>query len=79
MLVQTMLQCKPMEFIWNKSIPGGQCTETSILLASSLSNAALSITADFILAAIPIPMLWNVQMNWRVKSAVMGILSLGFL
>ncbi|EJT75680.1 hypothetical protein GGTG_05612 [Gaeumannomyces tritici R3-111a-1] len=31
------------------------------------------------LAVIPIPMLWNVQMNWRVKSAVMGILSLGFL
>ncbi|KAL8404697.1 hypothetical protein RB594_009528 [Gaeumannomyces avenae] len=77
-VLQTMLQCKPMEFVWNKSIPG-QCMETSFLLASSLSYAALSIVADFILAVVPIPMLWNVQMNWRVKSAVMGILSLGFL
>lgn len=68
-----------MAFIWDKSIPGGTCMNASYLVTSSLVNAGFSITADFILAVLPIPMLWNVQMNWRVKSAVMGILSLGFL
>ncbi|KLU85431.1 hypothetical protein MAPG_04457 [Magnaporthiopsis poae ATCC 64411] len=76
--LQLMLQCRPMEFIWNKALPGGgQCIPGDIIVAAAYAGFAIGIGTDFIFAVLPIPMLWNVQLNWRVKLAIMGILSLG--
>lgn len=69
-----------MEFIWNKALPGGgQCIPGDIVVAVAYTGFAIGIGTDFIFALLPIPMLWNVQLNWRVKLAIMGILSLGLL
>ncbi|TLS31286.1 hypothetical protein PpBr36_02330 [Pyricularia pennisetigena] len=75
---QTLLQCRPMAYVWDKSIPGGTCVSTEYLVYSSYVSSALSCTSDFMLASLPIFMLRNVQMNRRVKVAVIGILSLGY-
>ncbi|TLD07935.1 hypothetical protein PspLS_12180 [Pyricularia sp. CBS 133598] len=75
---QTLLQCRPMAFVWDKSIPGGECVSTEYLVYSSYVSSSLSCTSDFMLASLPIFMLRNVQMNLRVKLAVITILSLGF-
>ncbi|KAG7129156.1 hypothetical protein HYQ45_011577 [Verticillium longisporum] len=40
-------------------------------------NSSVSVVTDFVFAVLPVPILWNVQLNWKVKSAVAGILSLG--
>ncbi len=40
-------------------------------------NSSVAILTDVVFALLPVPILWNVQMNWRVKSAVAAILSLG--
>lgn len=42
-------------------------------------NSILSASTDLIFALLPIPMLINVQLNWKAKSAIIGILSLGIL
>jgi hypothetical protein len=42
-----------------------------------LTNPGFSIFADLAMALLPIPMLWKVQMNRRVKVAVVVVLSLG--
>ncbi|KAL8420910.1 hypothetical protein RB596_001900 [Gaeumannomyces avenae] len=77
--LQTLLQCQPMEFIWNKDLPGGgYCMSGSALVAGALINSSFTVVSDFTLAVLPIPMLWNVQMNWRVKASIIAILSLGF-
>lgn len=39
----------------------------------------VSVFTDLLFALLPIPMLWTVQLNWKVKSAVIGVLSLGVL
>ncbi|KAH8846661.1 hypothetical protein MCOR27_000405 [Pyricularia oryzae] len=75
---QTLFQCRPMAFVWDKSIPGGECVSTEYLVYSSYVSSSLSCASDFALASLPILMLRNVQMNSRVKLAVIGILSLGF-
>ncbi|KAI6350230.1 hypothetical protein MCOR25_010571 [Pyricularia grisea] len=75
---QTLLQCRPMAYVWDKSIPGGECVSTEYLVYSSYVSSSLSCSSDFALASLPIFMLRNVQMNLRVKLAVIGILSLGF-
>ncbi|KAL8341817.1 hypothetical protein RB598_003651 [Gaeumannomyces tritici] len=76
--LQIMLQCRPMEFIWNKALPGGgQCIPGDVMVSVAYIGFSVGIATDFIFAVLPIPMLWNVQLNWRVKLAIMGILSLG--
>ncbi|EJT77318.1 hypothetical protein GGTG_07230 [Gaeumannomyces tritici R3-111a-1] len=77
-IAQALTQCTPMAFTWDKSIVGGQCVSQTYLVISSYVSSSLSCTIDFALAALPIPMLWNVQLPRRVKFAVIGILSLGF-
>ena len=42
-------------------------------------QSAVSVLTDLVFALLPIPILWTVQLNWRVKSIVAGILSLGIL
>ncbi|KAM3081752.1 hypothetical protein ACMFMG_005198 [Clarireedia jacksonii] len=37
----------------------------------------VSVLTDLIFALLPIPMIWGVQLKWRVKIGVYGILSLG--
>jgi hypothetical protein len=41
--------------------------------------AVVSILSDWIFAVLPIFLLWNVQLDWRVKLSVMGMLGLGIL
>ncbi|KAL8326611.1 hypothetical protein RB601_008936 [Gaeumannomyces tritici] len=61
-IAQALTQCTPMAFTWDKSIVGGQCVSQTYLVISSYVSSSLSCTIDFILAALPIPMLWNVQL-----------------
>ena len=37
------------------------------------------MATDLLFALLPIPMLWNVQLNKKTKAAIAGILSLGIL
>ncbi|KAL8404637.1 hypothetical protein RB594_009480 [Gaeumannomyces avenae] len=76
--LQIMLHCRPLEFVWNKALPGGgQCTSGDAIVTGAYIGFVAGIATDFIFAVLPIPMLWNVQLNRRVKVAIMGILSLG--
>ncbi|KAJ0336147.1 hypothetical protein COL922a_008310 [Colletotrichum nupharicola] len=40
--------------------------------------AALNIFTDVVLATLPIPLIWNLQMKRKVRLYVIGILSLGY-
>ncbi|KAK6206202.1 integral membrane protein [Colletotrichum tabaci] len=40
---------------------------------------ALNIFTDVVLATLPIPVVWNLQMKLKVRLCVIGILSLGYL
>ncbi|OAL07692.1 hypothetical protein IQ06DRAFT_342404 [Phaeosphaeriaceae sp. SRC1lsM3a] len=72
-----VLQCTDLRVQWDQTVKG-TCWTTRTLKALSYSNQALNILTDILFSvAIPIPMLWNVQMNRRQKSSIIGILSLG--
>jgi hypothetical protein len=55
----------------------GTCQDRNIQTALSYAVAVVSISTDWIFAALPIFLLWNVQLDWRVKGSVMGMLGLG--
>ncbi|KAF2176653.1 hypothetical protein K469DRAFT_606539 [Zopfia rhizophila CBS 207.26] len=72
-----LTQCKPIAFNWDKTIPGGNCLDQKYLTGISFSMSAVNITTDWACALLPIPLLWNVQMNRRKKISVGIILSMG--
>jgi hypothetical protein len=43
----------------------------------ALSNSIINITTDFLLALLPVPFIWRLQIEIRSKILVVGILSLG--
>lgn len=69
-------QCLPVQKNWFTSMDGA-CQPRSIQTALSFLVAAVSISTDWIFAVLPIFLLWNVQIDKRVKLSVVGLLSLG--
>ncbi|KAI8163910.1 hypothetical protein K4K49_001664 [Colletotrichum sp. SAR 10_70] len=69
--------CRPLAYAWDTSIEGGECIPPANLKFAAFFNSGVSVFTDLLFALLPIPMLWTVQLNWKVKSAVIGVLSLG--
>jgi hypothetical protein len=57
----------------------GECHDRSIQTTLSYAVAVVSISTDWIFAILPMFLLWNIQLDWRVKGSVMGMLGLGVL
>ena len=57
----------------------GECKGRNIQTVLSYAVAVVSISTDWIFATLPIFLLWDVQLDWRVKSSVMAMLGLGIL
>lgn len=57
----------------------GQCQPRTIQTTLSYAVAVVSIATDWIFATLPIFLLWDVQLDWRVKGSVMAMLGLGIL
>ncbi|AEO60764.1 hypothetical protein MYCTH_2310333 [Thermothelomyces thermophilus ATCC 42464] len=71
-----LFQCRPLALTWDSSVEG-TCIPPSQLKFAAFFNSSVAALTDVVFALLPIPLLWNVQMNWKVKSAVTAILSLG--
>ncbi|KAL1592716.1 hypothetical protein SLS60_011132 [Paraconiothyrium brasiliense] len=69
-------QCKPVQKNWYTNLPG-ECNPREIQTALSFAVAAVSITTDWTFAILPVCLLWNVQMDPRVKLSVVLMLGLG--
>jgi hypothetical protein len=76
--VTVFFQCKPLAYTWGGTATG-TCIPPAHLKFAAFFNSSVSVLTDVVFALLPIPMLWNVQMNWRIKTAVGAILSLGIL
>lgn len=78
-LVTVFFQCTPLEFIWDHSITGGRCIQARDLKFAAFFNSSVSLLTDLIFALLPVPILWSIQLNWKVKLAVSAVLALGIL
>ncbi|RAR04067.1 cation-transporting atpase 4 [Stemphylium lycopersici] len=69
-------QCMPVQKNWYVAMEG-ECQPRTIQTTLSYAVAVVSITTDWIFATLPIFLLWDVQLDWRVKGSVMAMLGLG--
>ncbi|KAI1487872.1 hypothetical protein F5X96DRAFT_686403 [Biscogniauxia mediterranea] len=75
-LLQTFVMCKPVQYVWDKSIPGGHCHgESSSYLASGITNLVI----DAFIVGLPMPMFFGLQMSLPKKLSIVGMFSLGAL
>lgn len=71
-----LLQCTPIAFTWDSTVPGGKCMDQK---AFFIGSAALNIASDFAVLLLPIPMVWSLKINIRKKIALISLFSLGGL
>lgn len=71
------LNCKPLAANWDPYIPGATCLGPAVSVLVGYIYSALNITIDWIIATLPIFLLWQVRLEWKQKLTVIGVLSLG--
>ncbi|KAK8056602.1 hypothetical protein PG993_001829, partial [Apiospora rasikravindrae] len=75
------IQCIPVQHFWERlSDPdGGQCLSQDIITGTTYAAAGINCLADWILGLLPIALVWNLELNWRTKASIAGILALGII
>ncbi|KAK7705672.1 hypothetical protein SLS57_009981 [Botryosphaeria dothidea] len=76
-IIFLIAQCRPIRANWDAHLTASHCLPPTHLVTMAKTWSAFSVVCDWTVALLPIPLLWNVRMRWRVKGAVMGILGLG--
>ncbi|KAA8648461.1 uncharacterized protein ATNIH1004_004346 [Aspergillus tanneri] len=67
------LQCRPLRAYWDKSIEG-HCFDSNEFF---IVNQVFNVIMDFVILALPVPMIWNLQRAWQDKLALNGVFALG--
>ncbi|KAK0620602.1 hypothetical protein B0T14DRAFT_430419 [Immersiella caudata] len=73
-LVSDFVGCTPLAKTWDPSIPG-TCLP---MLALALGSSVMHIITDFIIFALPIPILVKLKMSFKRKICLVFVFSIGF-
>ena len=74
--VTSLAACEPFAFNWDKEILNGTCIQTSKFYTA---QTILGVIFDVMIVALPMPMLWGLQMKLQRKIALSGIFGVGIL
>lgn len=74
-----LLDCRPISYFWDFADPAksGTCMSERTLVEIAYIYSCFTIVCDLTLGILPSFLVWKLQMNYRTKLAVGGILSMG--
>ncbi|KAF2147590.1 uncharacterized protein K452DRAFT_217710, partial [Aplosporella prunicola CBS 121167] len=73
----TLLQCMPISYFWTKAVGGsGKCLDAEIIMALTYLYGGTSALSNFTFGMLPILLVWNLNMERRLKIALVPILSM---
>ena len=75
-LLSLIFLCRPVAYLWDKSIKGGRCLD---ITATYLSVSVINLGLDLVVIALPMPTLWTLQMPLSRKVAISVIFALGLV
>ncbi len=76
----TLFQCSPPSHFWEQVFQKpGSCGNQDVVPATGIALSVVNAVCDFVLALLPITMIWDVQLNMRTKLTVAALLSMGVL
>ncbi|KAI1127770.1 hypothetical protein F5Y10DRAFT_188569 [Nemania abortiva] len=71
------LYCKPLSGFWDVT-SGAKCYSLTLFIRFALANTALSIFTDILLASLPIPIIWQLQLKTKIRVYLIIMLALGW-
>lgn len=71
----SMFQCVPVNYNWDRTIPGHCLNFYLFTIVSSVMN----ILADVLILVMPLPAIWHMNVNRNNKIALSGVFLLGSL
>jgi hypothetical protein len=75
-VLEAFLVCKPVQFIWDKTIEGGSCKGENIAyLVSGITNLIL----DVIIVTMPMPLLLGLHMSMAKRLSIAAMFGLGIV
>ena len=74
-ILATIVQCMPLERIWAHAVPGTCINLTAFWYA----NASANIIGDFLILALPMPVIRRLQLPQRQRLGLMIVFALGGL
>ena len=63
----TIFQCRPVSYVWDKSVPGGTCVD---FVAFERYSAIPNVITGFIMLVMPIPLIWRLNVSNAAKVAL---------
>ncbi|GKZ27759.1 hypothetical protein AbraIFM66951_006602 [Aspergillus brasiliensis] len=78
-LILILTHCIPIDAVWNRELleQGGHCQPSYVLADGYYACTAVNILTDWVTALMPVPLLWNVQLNRNTKISIVGLMGLG--
>ncbi|KAJ5753671.1 uncharacterized protein N7511_007824 [Penicillium nucicola] len=78
-LIFILINCIPVEAAWSQEAldNGGKCQPSYVLADVYYACTAVNIVTDWVTAFLPVPLLWNVQINRNTKISIVGLMGLG--
>jgi len=71
--------CIPVRASWDLALaPTAKCYSKQTFTNIGLFNSIVNIVTDVTFAVLPVPIVWNLQINRRTRTSLIAILSLGF-
>ncbi|KAI1336575.1 hypothetical protein F5Y15DRAFT_203546 [Xylariaceae sp. FL0016] len=77
-----VLQCRPTSLFWLRytdTPPEGSCLDASVVANSFYGYSAISCLTDWIYSILPMFIVWNLQMDTRMKISVVCVLAAGVI
>jgi hypothetical protein len=71
--------CTPVNFQWDKSIPGGRCRSPEKIRATILGLCLMVVVSDFQFALLPLTFISSIKRSALEKAVILGIMSLGLM
>ena len=74
-ILEEFVICRPLAYQWNKSIKG-VCGDQTL---SFLIPGVINLVLDLLIIALPMPVLWNLQMRTAKKIATSAVFGIGLV
>ncbi|KAJ6125706.1 hypothetical protein N7523_003326 [Penicillium sp. IBT 18751x] len=79
-LIFILTNCIPVAAAWDaEALKHGNCKPSYVLADVYYACTAVNILTDWVTAFLPVPLLWNVQINRNTKISIIGLMGLGVL
>ena len=75
LFIALLLQCRPLSAFWNPTTTAG-CFD---LYRFYVASAAINLASDMVVLALPMPMVWSLQLSFRRKIALSFVFLVGGL